>query len=319
MIRILSLGAGVQSTTVLLMSCLGQLPRLSAAIFADTKWEPKPVYSHLRWLKAEAIKHGVRILTVSKGTLRGDALEFHSNRGKETRRYASMPVFVKNADGSVGMVNRQCTKEYKIEPIEKLIRRKFLKLSPGQRAPKNIVIDHWFGISSDEPERAKPPGREVRKKVGTEKDLFGDEVPVYEKVWTPTRWKTHSYPLFNLRMFPDGATGDFDDGFQIVKSRTGCLQWMRDHGFPEPPRSACQGCPFHSDQEWLLMKLNDPVSFRNACRFDNEMRKRDYERKGRKVFAGLPYLHRSCVPLQDVDFGSLNPLWISDCSGVCGV
>lgn len=33
--NILSLGAGVQSTTVLLMSCLGELPPLDCAIFND--------------------------------------------------------------------------------------------------------------------------------------------------------------------------------------------------------------------------------------------------------------------------------------------
>ena len=39
-LRILSLGAGVQSSVVLLMSIKGILPRLDAAIFADTQWEP---------------------------------------------------------------------------------------------------------------------------------------------------------------------------------------------------------------------------------------------------------------------------------------
>ncbi|KKN55324.1 hypothetical protein LCGC14_0583140, partial [marine sediment metagenome] len=43
-LRILSLGAGVQSTAVLLMSCQGVLPPLDAAVFADTGWEPKAVY-----------------------------------------------------------------------------------------------------------------------------------------------------------------------------------------------------------------------------------------------------------------------------------
>ena len=38
---VLSLGAGVQSTTVLLMSCLGELPKLDAAVFADTQWGRK--------------------------------------------------------------------------------------------------------------------------------------------------------------------------------------------------------------------------------------------------------------------------------------
>ena len=42
-LRILSLGAGVQSTVLALMACDGTLPGLDAAIFADTGWEPPAV------------------------------------------------------------------------------------------------------------------------------------------------------------------------------------------------------------------------------------------------------------------------------------
>lgn len=44
----LSLGAGVQSTTLALMFAHGEMPvRLDAAIFADTQCEPVSVYRHL--------------------------------------------------------------------------------------------------------------------------------------------------------------------------------------------------------------------------------------------------------------------------------
>jgi hypothetical protein len=56
--RLLSLGAGVQSTTLLLMSVYGDLPKLDAAIFADTGWEPKRVYEHLAKVTAEAERGG---------------------------------------------------------------------------------------------------------------------------------------------------------------------------------------------------------------------------------------------------------------------
>ena len=45
--HVLSFGAGVQSTTLLLLSCDGLLPRLDHVIFADTQWEPQAVYRHL--------------------------------------------------------------------------------------------------------------------------------------------------------------------------------------------------------------------------------------------------------------------------------
>jgi hypothetical protein len=46
-VRLLSLGAGVQSTAVLLLACDGAIPPFDAAYFADTGWEPKPVYANL--------------------------------------------------------------------------------------------------------------------------------------------------------------------------------------------------------------------------------------------------------------------------------
>lgn len=50
-ISVLSLGAGVQSTTLLLMACHGEFDEQPVeAIFADTGWEPAAVYRHLDWL-----------------------------------------------------------------------------------------------------------------------------------------------------------------------------------------------------------------------------------------------------------------------------
>ena len=52
--HILSLGAGVQSTTLYLMFLHGEItPQIDCAIFADTGEEPESVYEHLEWLKAQ--------------------------------------------------------------------------------------------------------------------------------------------------------------------------------------------------------------------------------------------------------------------------
>ena len=42
--RFLSLGAGVQSSTLALMIANGELEPVDSAIFADTGWEPRKVY-----------------------------------------------------------------------------------------------------------------------------------------------------------------------------------------------------------------------------------------------------------------------------------
>lgn len=53
-LRILSLGAGVQSSTVLLMAARGELEyEIDGAIFSDTQWEPKVVYDWLAFLEEQ--------------------------------------------------------------------------------------------------------------------------------------------------------------------------------------------------------------------------------------------------------------------------
>ena len=51
-LRILSLGAGVQSSTMALMAAHGELPRPNCAIFADTGDEPAAVYRWLDYLES---------------------------------------------------------------------------------------------------------------------------------------------------------------------------------------------------------------------------------------------------------------------------
>lgn len=154
--EVLSLGAGVQSTTVLLMSCRGELPKLDFAVFADTGWEPAAVYAHLDWLQAEAARHGIPVVRVSAGNIRDDALRSQV-RGvaADGGRWASMPYFTRDPDGSGGMIRRQCTSEYKIAPIERYLRRGILGLRPRQRAPREVVVRQWYGISVDEAQRAR--------------------------------------------------------------------------------------------------------------------------------------------------------------------
>lgn len=143
-IRVLSLGAGVQSTTLLLLALEGVLPSLDCAIFADTGWEPKAVYDHLDRVSGYAGRHGVTVLKVSKGNLRQDAID-------PDHRYASVPYFVRNPDGTEGMGRRQCTSEYKLAPINRKVRQLLGATPPDfRRVPKGRTAEQWIGFSTDE-------------------------------------------------------------------------------------------------------------------------------------------------------------------------
>lgn len=151
-LRVLSLGAGVQSTTLALMAAHGEIgPMPDCAIFADTGWEPAAVYDHLAWLRSQNVLP-FPIHIVSAGNLRDDIL-----RAAGGQRWASIPAFTRferRGRVSVGRIRRQCTKEYKLVPIRQKVRA--LAGLAHRRSPNHPVVEQWIGISLDEAIRMKP-------------------------------------------------------------------------------------------------------------------------------------------------------------------
>ena len=79
--HVLSLGAGVQSSTMALMAAHGEItPMPDCAIFADTQAEPQSVYDYLDWLEGEL---PFPVYRVSYGNLTKDCLE-PKRRQKDT-------------------------------------------------------------------------------------------------------------------------------------------------------------------------------------------------------------------------------------------
>ena len=152
-LRVLSLGAGVQSTTLALMAACGEIgPMPDCAIFADTGWEPTAVYRHLEWLCSPGVLP-FPVHIVSAGNIREGLLQ-----GAEGNRWASIPAFTRtirrNGCVSIGMIRRQCTQDYKIRPIRRQVRE--LLGIRRRRSPLHPVAEQWIGISLDEVLRMKP-------------------------------------------------------------------------------------------------------------------------------------------------------------------
>lgn len=116
MLRVISLGAGVQSTTLALMVAEGELPPVDCAIFSDTMHEPRKVYAHLAWLQ----EHGrlpFPVHTISNGDLWESAVRLRRRRdGNKSYLKTGLPVFTLKNDER-GRGGRQCTADFKIEPI----------------------------------------------------------------------------------------------------------------------------------------------------------------------------------------------------------
>tara|TARA_R110002020_G_scaffold75774_2_gene192538 strand:- start:724 stop:1551 length:828 start_codon:yes stop_codon:yes gene_type:complete len=157
----LSLGAGVQSSALLVLCCTDdRVPKPDSAVFSDTGDEPAYVYSYLEMLAEWAKPYGVEVVTAQAGVLSEDTLK----RGK----FVPIPLYTLHKDGTKGVLRRQCTREYKITPINKKV-RELLGLKPRQR--NKYKVRALLGISTDEMQRMKPS-------------------------WD--KWVTNTYPLIDL-------------------------------------------------------------------------------------------------------------------------
>lgn len=289
--HIISLGAGVQSSTMALMAGAGEItPMPDAAVFADTQAEPLAVYEWLAWLEKQLPFPVFRVTTgnLEQDTLNSNALPRIANppfytapiqtheRGKNGYNLTA-PFYTVN-QGKEGQLRRQCTREYKIEPINKWLRR-FVGLVPRQRS-REVLATRWIGISTDEAHRAK----------------------LSNEPWAISR-----HPLLEIGM-----------------SRQDCLAWMEAHGFPKPAKSACYFCPYHDDAMWRDMKINQPTEFARAVEFDRGIRFGTVRGVNAPVF-----LHRSCKPLDEVDLRNAEDAgqqamfdehgFAVECEGMCGV
>ncbi|WP_433599129.1 hypothetical protein ACQPXH_26135 [Nocardia sp. CA-135953] len=274
-LRLLSLGAGVQSTTLALMACRGELSGLDGAIFADTGWEPPAVYDQVRRLEAEFATAGIPLHQVGNGHLRKDSLD-------PQKRFVSIPYFTLAPEGTMvreeitetddnghevivgyrdrpatrrereGIGRRQCTYQYKIRPINRAVRILLGAPAPNyRRVPAGRVAEQWIGFSTDEIQRVND-----RR----------------ENKYTIKR-----FPLLELGM-----------------SRKDCERYLRRSGWGHTVKSSCIGCPHHRNDYWRDMRDNRPTEWADAVAFDHAIRKGG---ASADPLTGEAFLHRSCVPL----------------------
>ena len=164
MLTVLSLGGGVQSSTLALMAARGELPMPDCAVFADTLAESRPTYDWLDWLIPRLPYPVYQVMT-------GSVLLANVLQPLRQGSRAALPAYTESPDG-IGQLRRQCTSQFKHDPINARFRH-LLGLRPHQRNPKAPAVVKWLGISLDEVERLKPA----------------------PEPWVETRW-----PLIDLRM-----------------------------------------------------------------------------------------------------------------------
>lgn len=154
---VLSLGAGVQSATLSLMAACGAFDaRPDVAVWADTGWERPETVAMVEWIAANVpwpvLRATAKHRDGSEANLRDDLSAALNSTGQA---FLTAPVFtVDTVDGGRGMGKRQCTREYKVDPILRSI-RELLGVGPKRKFPKGWEVETWTGLSVDEYWRLK--------------------------------------------------------------------------------------------------------------------------------------------------------------------
>jgi hypothetical protein len=259
----------------------GEFPdHLDAAIFADTGWEPRAVYEHLNWLEKKAKESGIPVHRVSAGDLRQDLLDAVAGKRK---RIANPPFYVRNRDE---------TGEYDTPDRGGMLWRactKEYKIDPIRRKIR-VIAEEVAGS-------ARLPGGLVEQWFG----ISFDE-------WRRMRQSDVAYIVNRYRLVDRRLT------------RLECIAWLRQHGYSVPPKSACLGCPYHSDATWRTMKRQRPEEWQATVAFDRAIR------CGIPGVKGEAFVHRSLLPLDLADLRTGVERWQlqlpgfdDECSGHCGV
>jgi len=282
-LTVLSLGWGTQSFGLAAMSALGVLPRVDAAIHADTTHERAETYDFARrwtpWLE----ERGVRVVTIkaedgSQERIWDDSgqvmIPLYTVRepyevfgywddSEEDSVWVSFGGPVMMPGGERGQLRRSCTQRWKIAPI-----RQWLQTNrDGEK------VEQWLGITLDEVTRMKPSNVQY----------ISNEYPFIEYLDRP--W-----------------------------TRGMVIKWLIENGLEVPVKSSCVFCPYHDKGTWREIKMSGNGDWQKAVAVDKAIRDK---RPGYKC-----YLVAQRIPLADVDFrseedhGQLS-LWGEECEGMC--
>ena len=257
--NVLSLGAGVQSSALAMLSVEGIIPRYDAVVFADTGWESQQTYDSLDWLKEKLESVGTDVYY----TKFQDVRKFADQQFKG--RKPSIPLYTKHKEtGKKGMLRRGCTVELKIWPVEKVVREKIIGVKP-RKWVKDAFVNLSLGISTDEMQRVNKSRH---------------------------KWCKHIFPLIELKW-----------------DRQKCEEWLISNYDFEPGRSACLGCPYHSNEFFRNLSKEE---FEQVVEFDEKIRNLssdNYEW----------FVSRERIPIKDLDLNKDNgPSFLEECSGLCG-
>lgn len=233
-LKILSCGAGMQSTALALMSCENkkkgnvypEIPVYDLIVFCDMGHEPPWVYDQVEFIRKACEECGIAF-KVLETDLYGNYMEKFG-----VQRVATIPFWSVDENGKKGKMRRQCTIEYKIEAIQKYVRYELLGYKFRQKCKKEDKGAHemHIGFSKEEEHR-----------------VFESMNPMFV---------TH-FPLVKM-----GLTRA--DNYAYILEKWGL----------ETKASACGFCPFHRNFFFQHIKENCPDCYKAVVDMDKLLEER---------------------------------------------
>ena len=156
MLTVLSLGAGVQSSTILHMILNKVLPLVDGVIYLDAGWEPNYTRVYADYLRRLCDKQNIPFFYTAGPSIQTDLKTVIAERQTAAKyKHLSIPLFTLDQDGRRGQLPRRCTREFRLLPLFKALRQTVI-LPDRQNGYPKPWIKMLLGISTDEPHRAKP-------------------------------------------------------------------------------------------------------------------------------------------------------------------
>jgi len=277
-LRIIAMGGGIQTTCMLLMHLHGEWhPEPDATMFCDLGWESQATYWNIAWLKIFAESKGFPFHWLDVTSLSDELIEAAEDR---SHRIYTPPLFIateKEIEGKDGI----------------------LRIKPGKGQITRECTSHY---------KIEAMARAIRRELGVPgRQLIRHRVEVWLGITTdeaqrmnnnsPYPWITNVFPLIDRGM-----------------SRKDCEDWLTNHGYGIPPKSACLGCPYRPNHEWRKMRDEEPAEFAQVVQIDNAIR------SGLHKFTAPMFIHQSCTPLAEgIAKGETKEGWGNECGGVCAV
>lgn len=231
--KILSFGAGMQSTALALMSCENAIfktqkhplvPIYDAVIICDLGLEPPWVKTQMDFVERSCRSAGI-FYKVLDTPLYQDFLE---NFGE--RRTVSIPWWTLKDDGHKSKMPRNCTLDYKVNAITKYVRWELLGYRKGQRLKPDDIKAHemHMGFSLEESRRCHENPHK----------LFVNKFPLVDMGW------------------------ERKDSYKYILEVWGL----------DTKASACAFCPFHRNYFFQYVKQNHQETYDAILKVDHTLR-----------------------------------------------